>query len=217
MLDYDAKTRITPYYALQHNFFKKTSDESTNTTPPSANDIGGGGGNGNGGPRHPPSHHHFNSGVSGGGSGLPPSSGTSAYNSGHNVFPSTSSNGLMRSGREESKQFGTNGSSSFFSAVSNDPVSNSSSLYTSASNGGTSGNLGGDVNFTRGRLSPVSSVSSVYLQQQISSAFDTAQSGSNVTPASFLGENSSLSAVTQNRGGTNYEWHVLEIVQISLN
>ena len=31
MLDYDPKTRITPYYGLQHNFFKKTTDESTNT------------------------------------------------------------------------------------------------------------------------------------------------------------------------------------------
>lgn len=34
MLDYDPKTRITPYYALQHNFFKKTADESTSTVPP---------------------------------------------------------------------------------------------------------------------------------------------------------------------------------------
>ncbi|CAL4090157.1 unnamed protein product, partial [Meganyctiphanes norvegica] len=32
MLDYDPKTRITPYYGLQHNFFKRTSDESTNTS-----------------------------------------------------------------------------------------------------------------------------------------------------------------------------------------
>lgn len=32
MLEYDPKTRTTPYYALQHNFFKKTSDESTNTS-----------------------------------------------------------------------------------------------------------------------------------------------------------------------------------------
>ncbi|CAG9765496.1 unnamed protein product [Ceutorhynchus assimilis] len=31
MLDYDPKTRITPYYALQHSFFKRTTDESTNT------------------------------------------------------------------------------------------------------------------------------------------------------------------------------------------
>ncbi|XP_056646825.1 serine/threonine-protein kinase minibrain isoform X1 [Diorhabda carinulata] len=31
MLEYDPKTRITPYYALQHNFFKRTTDESTNT------------------------------------------------------------------------------------------------------------------------------------------------------------------------------------------
>lgn len=28
MLDYDPKTRITPYYALQHNFFKRTSEEA---------------------------------------------------------------------------------------------------------------------------------------------------------------------------------------------
>lgn len=32
MLDFDPKTRITPYYALQHQFFKHTTDESTNTT-----------------------------------------------------------------------------------------------------------------------------------------------------------------------------------------
>ena len=31
MLDFDSKTRITPYYALQHNFFKRTSDEGTLT------------------------------------------------------------------------------------------------------------------------------------------------------------------------------------------
>ena len=32
MLDYDAKGRIQPYYALQHSFFKKTADEGTNTS-----------------------------------------------------------------------------------------------------------------------------------------------------------------------------------------
>uniref|UniRef100_T1IL20 dual-specificity kinase n=1 Tax=Strigamia maritima TaxID=126957 RepID=T1IL20_STRMM len=32
MLDYDPKTRITPFHALQHNFFKRTTDESTNTS-----------------------------------------------------------------------------------------------------------------------------------------------------------------------------------------
>lgn len=31
MLDYDPKTRITPYYALQHSFFKRTLDECTVT------------------------------------------------------------------------------------------------------------------------------------------------------------------------------------------
>ncbi|XP_050300387.1 serine/threonine-protein kinase minibrain isoform X2 [Anthonomus grandis grandis] len=37
MLDYDPKTRITPYYALQHGFFKRTSDEGTNTASATAN------------------------------------------------------------------------------------------------------------------------------------------------------------------------------------
>ncbi|XP_076017481.1 dual specificity tyrosine-phosphorylation-regulated kinase 1A-like isoform X2 [Genypterus blacodes] len=32
MLDYDQKSRIQPYYALQHSFFKKTTDEGTNTS-----------------------------------------------------------------------------------------------------------------------------------------------------------------------------------------
>jgi len=32
MLDYDASTRVTPYYALQHGFFRRTADESTNTS-----------------------------------------------------------------------------------------------------------------------------------------------------------------------------------------
>ena len=32
MLDFDPKTRVTPYYALQHNFFKRTADEGTNTS-----------------------------------------------------------------------------------------------------------------------------------------------------------------------------------------
>jgi len=31
MLEYDPKTRITPYYALQHNFFKRTSEESSSS------------------------------------------------------------------------------------------------------------------------------------------------------------------------------------------
>ncbi|XP_045478961.1 serine/threonine-protein kinase minibrain isoform X2 [Harmonia axyridis] len=35
MLDYDPKTRITPFYALQHNFFK-SSKEKGNTTPNSS-------------------------------------------------------------------------------------------------------------------------------------------------------------------------------------
>lgn len=37
MLDYDPKSRITPYYALQHNFFKRTTDEGTNTATNAAN------------------------------------------------------------------------------------------------------------------------------------------------------------------------------------
>lgn len=52
MLDFDPKTRVTPYYALQHNFFKRTSDESTNTSGSgaAANASGAsGGGSGPGG------------------------------------------------------------------------------------------------------------------------------------------------------------------------
>lgn len=32
MLEYDPRTRITPLYALQHAFFRRTVDEATNTT-----------------------------------------------------------------------------------------------------------------------------------------------------------------------------------------
>ncbi|CAG0913497.1 unnamed protein product [Notodromas monacha] len=42
MLEYDPKLRVTPYYALQHNFFKRTTDESTNTNVGSAQGSGGG-------------------------------------------------------------------------------------------------------------------------------------------------------------------------------
>lgn len=37
MLDFDPKSRVTPYYALQHNFFKRTTDEGTNTNTASIN------------------------------------------------------------------------------------------------------------------------------------------------------------------------------------
>lgn len=85
MLDYDQKLRITPYYALQHNFFKKTADEGTNTPMVSA----------------PPvvaatvatTNQQFNNGkkppVIGGGVGgsfAPPSSSSS-----NNLHPSSSS------------------------------------------------------------------------------------------------------------------------------
>ena len=46
MLDYDPKTRITPFQALQHSFFKRTTDESTNTTSstsPGVSQMGGSG------------------------------------------------------------------------------------------------------------------------------------------------------------------------------
>lgn len=32
MLEYDPASRIKPYYALQHSFFKRTADGSTNTS-----------------------------------------------------------------------------------------------------------------------------------------------------------------------------------------
>ncbi|KAI8035563.1 hypothetical protein M5D96_011612 [Drosophila gunungcola] len=49
MLDFDPKTRVTPYYALQHNFFKRTADESTNTSGAGATANAGAGGSGSSG------------------------------------------------------------------------------------------------------------------------------------------------------------------------
>ncbi|XP_050415120.1 dual specificity tyrosine-phosphorylation-regulated kinase 1A isoform X2 [Patella vulgata] len=49
MLEYDPKKRITPYYALQHNFFKRTTDESTNTSNMSSS---------SGRARSDPTHQH---------------------------------------------------------------------------------------------------------------------------------------------------------------
>lgn len=39
MLTYDPKERLTPFYALQHSFFKKTQDGSTNTSSSPAQDL----------------------------------------------------------------------------------------------------------------------------------------------------------------------------------
>ncbi|KAI5098782.1 dual specificity tyrosine-phosphorylation-regulated kinase 1A, partial [Silurus meridionalis] len=81
MLDYDPKTRIQPYYALQHSFFKKTADEGTNTsssvstspalehsqssgtTSSTSSSSGGSSGTSTSGrARSDPTHHHRHSG-----------------------------------------------------------------------------------------------------------------------------------------------------------
>lgn len=49
MLDFDPKTRVTPYYALQHNFFKRMADEATNTSGAGATANAGAGGSGSSG------------------------------------------------------------------------------------------------------------------------------------------------------------------------
>jgi len=69
MLDFDPKTRVTPYYALQHNFFKRTADEATNTSGAGATANAGAGGSGSSGA----------GGSSGGGGG---GLGTSSSSSG---------------------------------------------------------------------------------------------------------------------------------------
>ncbi|XP_016948176.1 serine/threonine-protein kinase minibrain isoform X1 [Drosophila biarmipes] len=71
MLDFDPKTRVTPYYALQHNFFKRTADEATNTSGAGATANAGAGGSGSSGAGG-------SSGGGGGGGGL----GTSSSSSG---------------------------------------------------------------------------------------------------------------------------------------
>ncbi|MEQ2161924.1 Dual specificity tyrosine-phosphorylation-regulated kinase 1A [Goodea atripinnis] len=81
MLDYDPKSRIQPYYALQHSFFKKTADEGTNTsssvstspaleqsqssgtTSSTSSSSGGSSGTSTSGrARSDPTHHHLHSG-----------------------------------------------------------------------------------------------------------------------------------------------------------
>ncbi|TSQ46612.1 Dual specificity tyrosine-phosphorylation-regulated kinase 1A [Bagarius yarrelli] len=81
MLDYDPKTRIQPYYALQHSFFKKTAEEGTNTsssvstspalehsqssgtTSSTSSSSGGSSGTSiSGRARSDPTHHHRHSG-----------------------------------------------------------------------------------------------------------------------------------------------------------
>ncbi|KAF2979604.1 hypothetical protein EK904_008378, partial [Melospiza melodia maxima] len=61
MLDYDPKTRIQPYYALQHSFFKKTADEGTNTSN-SVSTSGSSGTSNSGRARSDPTHQHRHSG-----------------------------------------------------------------------------------------------------------------------------------------------------------
>lgn len=39
MLEFDPKTRITPYYALQHNFFKRTSEEGSSSSTSAWGDL----------------------------------------------------------------------------------------------------------------------------------------------------------------------------------
>ncbi|XP_059154297.1 dual specificity tyrosine-phosphorylation-regulated kinase 1B-like isoform X2 [Physella acuta] len=89
MLEYDPKTRITPYYALQHNFFKKTSDESTNTsnstsTSPAMETNTGSptAGQSNGRARSDPTHQHHSQMLSShaqlGAAGVSGSSNTTA-------------------------------------------------------------------------------------------------------------------------------------------
>ncbi|CAL9706248.1 unnamed protein product [Knipowitschia caucasica] len=80
MLDYDPKSRITPFYALQHNFFKKTTDEGTNTssststspamdhshstsTTSSVSSSGGSSGSSNDNRNYRYSNRYYNSGV----------------------------------------------------------------------------------------------------------------------------------------------------------
>ncbi|XP_062140325.1 serine/threonine-protein kinase minibrain isoform X1 [Drosophila sulfurigaster albostrigata] len=86
MLDFDPKTRVTPYYALQHNFFKRTTDEATNTSGAGANaanaGAGGsgsssGGGSGGGGATGGGSGSGGGVGGGGGGGGAASASGGS--------------------------------------------------------------------------------------------------------------------------------------------
>ncbi|XP_032593882.1 serine/threonine-protein kinase minibrain [Drosophila grimshawi] len=77
MLDFDPKTRVTPYYALQHNFFKRTTDESTNTSGAGATANAGTGGSGSG----PGGSSSAGSGSGPGGTGASSSGSSSVVSS----------------------------------------------------------------------------------------------------------------------------------------
>ncbi|EDW82616.1 uncharacterized protein Dwil_GK10086, isoform A [Drosophila willistoni] len=82
MLDFDPKTRVTPYYALQHNFFKRTTDESTNTSGAGATANAGAGGSGAGGAGAGSGGGGGGGGSSGGAGGLGTGAGNSSSSSG---------------------------------------------------------------------------------------------------------------------------------------
>nr|XP_017035446.1 serine/threonine-protein kinase minibrain isoform X2 [Drosophila kikkawai] len=78
MLDFDPKTRVTPYYALQHNFFKRMADEATNTSGAGATANAGAGGSGSSGAGGSSGFSGPGGGGAGGGGGLGSSNSSSS-------------------------------------------------------------------------------------------------------------------------------------------
>ncbi|XP_017851827.1 serine/threonine-protein kinase minibrain isoform X2 [Drosophila busckii] len=124
MLDFDPKTRVTPYYALQHNFFKRTSDESTNTSGAGALANAGAGGN-NG---------------SGNGNGNGPS-GPGAINSNSNSLVSASGAAVAAAANASSAGGGSSVAGMVASATQQQQQQQATqqTLVSSSSGGGSSG------------------------------------------------------------------------------
>lgn len=125
MLDFDPKTRVTPYYALQHNFFKRTADEATNTSGAGATANAGAGGSGS-------------SGAGGGGGGG--SSGSGGGGSGGNGGGGAGGAGGLGAGSSNS---GAVSSSSAAAAAAAAAAASSTSATGGSISGSGPGGVGG--------------------------------------------------------------------------
>ncbi|XP_030569448.1 serine/threonine-protein kinase minibrain isoform X3 [Drosophila novamexicana] len=134
MLDFDPKTRVTPYYALQHNFFKRTTDESTNTSGAGATANAGAGGNSGSGGNS--SAGGGNSGSGGNGTGAPPTA------TGNNSNASGAGGGGTAGPGGAASTGGGPGATNSNSIVTSSVAAAAAIVNNSSSSGGSSSNSG---------------------------------------------------------------------------
>ncbi|XP_032296184.1 serine/threonine-protein kinase minibrain isoform X3 [Drosophila virilis] len=135
MLDFDPKTRVTPYYALQHNFFKRTTDESTNTSGAGATANAGAGGNSGSGGSSSAGGGNSGSGGAGAG-GAPTATGNNSNASG------AGGGGTGGPGGGAAATGGPGATNNSNSIVSSSVAAAAGVVNNSSSSGGSSSNSG---------------------------------------------------------------------------